>query len=144
MFENADRNELRQIYFQIWQKHLQQASLEPLEQQILQIMLQHPEYFGIFNDPDHYLEHDYPQQSNSSSPFLHLSLHQALVEQLTTDRPAGIQAIYKQLTQHFGFHEAEHKMMEVLMQTLREGLQQGQMLTETKYLQRLTALLIFS
>ncbi len=140
MFANTDRTELRQFYFEVWHKYQQQQFLEPLEQQVLHIILQHPEYQDLFDNPEKYLTQDYLPEMGKTNPFLHLSLHQALLEQVTTDRPTGIRAIYSQLTQRYGAHAAEHQLMEVLTATLWEGIQQGTFISETDYLERLKRL----
>lgn len=141
MFENSDRSELRQFYFEVWHKHQQQQSLEPLERQVLHIILQHPEYRHLFNNPEKYLTQDYSPEMGKTNPFLHLSLHQALLEQVTTDRPTGIRMLYSQLAQRDGIHEAEHQIMEVLTQSLWEGMQQGKFMSEADYLARLKRLI---
>ena len=140
MFENTDRSELRQFYFEVWHKHQQQQALEPLEQQVLHIILQHPEYSDLFNNPEKYLNQDYLPEMGKTNPFLHLSLHQALLEQVSTDRPTGIRMLYSQLTQCYGVHEAEHQIMEVLTQSLWEGIQQKKFISEADYLERLKRL----
>lgn len=143
MFASNDRKELRQFYFDIWQKYQTKQALEPLERQVLQIMLQHPEYHKIFNEPDSYLHADYLPESGNTNPFLHLSLHQALLEQLSTDRPKGIQAIYAQLIQRAPeLHEVEHRMMEVLAELLWESMQQQAPITDEIYLSRLKQLIL--
>ncbi|MDF2867520.1 MAG: hypothetical protein K0S11_990 [Gammaproteobacteria bacterium] len=140
MFENTDRRELRQFYFEVWRKHQQQQALEPLEQQILHIIQQHPEYQDLFNNPEKYLVQDYLPEMGKTNPFLHLSLHQALLEQITTDRPTGIRAIYTNLARRHGIHETEHQIMEVLTESLYQGIQQGKFISEADYLERLKRL----
>lgn len=142
MFANSNRQELRQFYFDIWHKYQAQLVLEPLEQQILSIILQHPEYHSLLNDPEQHLPADYLPESAHGNPFLHLSLHQALLEQLTTDRPKGIQPIYAQLLQQTADpHLTAHNMMEVLAGILWETVQQQKPISEAVYLARLQALI---
>lgn len=142
MFENNERKELRQFYFDVWQKYQQKQTLEPLEQQLISIILQHPEYHEIFTDPEKILAHDYLAEAGNSNPFLHLSLHQALLEQVATNRPAGITAIYQKLIQQIGeVHSAEHAMMEILAETLWEGMRQGKFVDDQTYLAKLQRLI---
>jgi hypothetical protein len=137
MFDDANRRELRQFYFDVWQKHQQQQALEPLEQQVLHIILQHPEYQELFNHPERNLTEDYSPEIGETNPFLHLSLHQALVEQISTDRPSEIRAFYKNLVERYDAHAAEHRIIEVLAEALWEGIQQGKFISEAEYLKRL-------
>lgn len=141
MFEGTNRKELRQFYFDVWHKHQTRQPLEPLEQQILHIMLQHPEYHEIFNHPESYIEQDYLPEMGKTNPFLHLSLHQGLIEQITTDRPAGIRAIYAQLLQCHDVHTVEHQMIETLGEVLWESINQQRFVDEEDYLERLRRLI---
>ncbi len=44
-----------------------------------------------------------------TNPFLHMGMHLALQEQVALDRPAGIQAVYRQLGEQLGdVHDTEH------------------------------------
>ncbi len=138
MFEQNERQELRQFFFDVWRKYKVKAILQPLEAQVLQLMLQHPEYHELFEQPEKNLVQDY-QQNN---PFLHLSLHQALQEQVHTNRPQGITELYKQLSTHYqDAHTAEHQMMEVLAETLWESMAQKKAPDEQQYILRLKRLL---
>ena len=48
------------------------------------------------------------------NPFLHLSLHLAIAEQISIDQPKGIKAAYFALRQKMEVHDAEHLIMECL------------------------------
>lgn len=45
---SSERDELRKMYFTAWEKHLKKLPIEPLEAQIIEIILQHPEYHRFF------------------------------------------------------------------------------------------------
>jgi hypothetical protein len=139
LFTN-NRLELRQLFFTAWQKYQAQLTLEPLEQQLANLIVQHPEYHAIFNNPEQYLDKDYFAESGETNPFLHLAFHQAIYEQISTDRPSGSLLIYQQLSKKLGAHEAEHRIIDVLMQGLWQ-LQHGEIFDEVIYLQQLQQLL---
>lgn len=143
MLFNNDRIDMRKVFFAVWGKYQKQAPLEPLEQQLADIMLKHPEYYAILNNPDGNLDRDYLPEVGEANPFLHFALHQALFEQITTDRPAGILQTYKSLCEHLGdAHVAEHQMMDVLMQVLWQAQQQpAQAFDENIYLTQLQNLI---
>jgi hypothetical protein len=136
MFSN-DRNELRQVFFAAWGKHQQQLPIEPLEAQLIEIMLLHPEYHHILNDPENFQAENF----DAENPFLHLSLHLAIREQVSTDRPAGIKEFYKTLCQKTGDAlVAEHQMMDCLADILWQAQQSGTMPAEEVYLASLQKL----
>lgn len=118
MFQSADRQQLRQYYFDIWQKHLNREVLQPLEVLIAQVLAKHPEYHQHFNDPDS-LSKDFTPEMGESNPFLHMGLHLALEEQIQTNRPEGIIAIYQRLLKKYqDMHQAEHAMIECLAEAI--------------------------
>src|SRR5580698_8184444 len=104
---DSERENMRKVFFDVWNKHQNNELLVPLEVQIIAIIIQHPEYHAFLNHPEN-LEQDHLLEQN---PFFHMSLHLALQEQITMDRPAGIKAIYAKLCIKFqDTHLAEHKM----------------------------------
>ena len=57
----------------------------------------HPEYHATFEDPDRHVERDYSPEAGDVNPFLHVSLHLAVAEQLAIDQPPGIRAQFERL-----------------------------------------------
>ena len=135
MFSN-DRNELRKMFFTAWQKHRAGEAMQPLEQVIAQTVSQHPEYHRVVENEDSYIDKDYMPEMGETNPFLHMSMHIAIHEQVSTGRPAGILAIYQQLIgQHGGdAHAAEHLMMECLGEMLWQAQRQHRTPDEQDYL----------
>ena len=108
--------------------------VEPLESQLIEIILLHPEYHALLNEPEN-LQAD---QFTETNPFLHMSLHLALREQVSTNRPKGILEIYQAVCSQFqDVHLAEHHMMECLANILWQAQQSGQMPDEQVYLELL-------
>lgn len=136
MFTN-DRAQLRSLFFTAWQKQLAQQFLEPLEAQIVNVILQHPEYHAVLNEPDRYRTHDFA----SENPFLHMALHIALQEQISTDRPAGIALIYQTLCKTKPNHAVEHDMIDCLATIIWEAQHSGMPPDEKGYLESLKRLL---
>jgi len=140
MFTN-DRTKMRKVFTESWRKHQSKLPMEPLEQVIANILEQHPEYHNLMNDPDAALDKDFTPEGGQSNPFLHMSMHIAIQEQLSTNRPAGIAGLYQQITQQIGDpHEAEHQIMECLGQMLWEAQRENRMPDETAYLAAIKAL----
>lgn len=119
MFYGDTLQETRQFYFSSWRKYRQNEALQPLEQQIVAVILAHPEYHEILDYPEQYQEHTYYPELGESNPFLHMGLHLAIREQVATNRPAGITQAYENLLKKLADPLAvEHQMMEQLAECL--------------------------
>ncbi len=116
---NPSREAARQFFFDAWQHYQQKMPLSALEDNAVSLLLQHPEYHSIMNAVDAHRERDYPPEWGETNPFLHLSLHLALQEQLAIDQPAGVVKAYTQLlAQHKDEHATQHIMMECIAEML--------------------------
>jgi hypothetical protein len=69
------------------------------------------------------------------NPFLHLSLHLAIADQISVDRPAGIRAAYQALRQRLEVHDAEHAILECLGETLWRAQREGGTMDTEQYLE---------
>ena len=133
-----NRNAYRQLFFTTWEKHKKKIPLEPVEAQILDIILAHPEYHAMLEQQKKFANQEFAIEEN---PFFHMSLHISIREQLSTNRPAGIKEIYQQLVTRFkNQHAAEHKMTTVLAKVIYAAQQSGKMPDEDEYLKRLKEL----
>jgi hypothetical protein len=142
IFHQQGHKELRSAYVSAWRKAQAGDTLTPLEAQIAQVVAEHPEYQALIEGPDVVLEARFTPESGAESPFLHLGLHLALREQVSTDRPAGIARIHTLLSARLGsLHEAEHRMFESLGETLWEATRTGKAPDEGVYLERLRRLI---
>jgi hypothetical protein len=113
---NPSRDEVREMFFGAWRKYRGGVPLAGLESLALDVILQHPEYHAVLEAPQRYRERDYTDEAN---PFLHMSLHLALEEQLSIDQPPGIRSRWQALAQRSGDrHEALHHAIECLAETL--------------------------
>ena len=135
------RDQSRQFFFAVWEKMARGEALSPLENLIAEIIRAHPEYHRVLGQGERALERDFG--AGDTNPFLHMGLHVALVEQLQTDRPPGIMALYKQLVtqESHDVHGLEHRIMEQLAAVLWAASQRGAMPDEQDYLARLRAFL---
>lgn len=135
---SSDRDDYRTVFFSTWKKHQANEPLEPIEAQLLQLILAHPEYHDILEEPELFKDKNF----DSDNPFLHLSLHLGIREQIATNRPAGIREAYQGLCEKYkDLHTAEHQMMEHLGKTLWEAQRNGSMPDEAAYLEGLRRLL---
>ena len=135
------RDQSRQFFFTVWEKLSRSEVLSPLEAVIAGVIRAHPEYHRVLAQGDSALERDFG--GGEANPFLHMGLHVALIEQLQTDRPAGMTTLYRQLLVQDGHdvHGLEHRLMEILAAVLWDANQRGAMPDEHGYLTRVRALL---
>ena len=127
------------MYVYAWRKSEAGEVVSPLEAQIAQVVGDHPEYQAMLTQDA--LEESFTPEDGKTNPFLHMGLHLAIRDQVATNRPPGIAAVFKDLATKAGDpHEAEHKMLDCLAQTLWEAQGQNAPPDEQKYLERLKQL----
>jgi len=130
-----DRNAYRKLFFEVWQKHLKKDPLQPVEAQVLAVILTHPEYHKLLDHPKQFMTQEFALEEN---PFFHMSLHIAVREQLQLDRPAGIRDMYQQLLARFETaEEAEHYMTVTLAEIMYQAQTTGTPPDEREYLDKL-------
>ena len=116
---NPSRDQARQFFFDTWRKYRAGETLTGLETTALQVILLHPEYHALLDDPERNLDRDYAPEHGAMNPFLHLSLHLAIEEQLSIDQPPGISAAFARLRAKNGDeHAAKHALLECLAETI--------------------------
>ena len=139
MIFGQDRNQLRRMYADAWEKLCAGTSLSPLEAQIAAVIEQHPEYQDAVTGD--VIDRDYTVEGGQTNPFLHMGLHLGIREQVSTNRPAGIAGIFEALARRCGDAlEAEHRMIDCLAETLWESQSQNRPPDEQAYLERLKRL----
>jgi hypothetical protein len=115
MFDPS-REQVRDMFFGAWQKYRAGQPIAGIESLALDVILLHPEYHGVLSLPGKFREKDYSDETN---PFLHMSLHVALEEQLSIDQPPGIAERWRRLLARRGDrHEALHQAIECLAETM--------------------------
>lgn len=113
------RDQARQLFFDTWRKYRQREILSGIEDVALEVILQHPEYHGILDDADRYLDKDYSPEMGDTNPFLHMSMHVAIKEQLSINQPIGICQRFARLQEITGNeHAAAHQVMECLAEMI--------------------------
>lgn len=130
-----ERQDLRAFYFDCWSKYQKKQPLDPLEQQIVFQIEQHPEYQAFFESREKCLDKDFFFGFESANPFLHLGLHLALEDQIKTNRPHGIQTLYQNACKKHEAHTVAHHFMQCLAEALQEA--RGGMPDEREYLSKL-------
>jgi hypothetical protein len=137
-----DRQQLRQVYYDVWHKHSSNHVLSPLEQSIAQVIIAHPEYHALLSESAG-LQQEFFVENGQTNPFLHMGLHISLHEQISTNRPEGIKDVYITLLKHYAdAHETEHQMMECLTESLWLAQRNQTAPSEIDYLNSLRALVL--
>ena len=132
---NPSRDEARRFFFDTWAKYRRAESLSPLERITLELILQHPEYHALLDTPERLQDRDFGPEGGELNPFLHLSLHLAVEEQLSIDQPPGIRAAYEALVSRTGAeHDAKHGVLECLGETIWQAQRAGTPPDEHAYL----------
>lgn len=113
------REQARQLFFDTWRKYRQHEILSGIETIVLEVILLHPEYQGILDDADRYLDKDYSPEMGDTNPFLHMIMHVAIKEQLSINQPVGICERFARLQNNTGSeHIAAHQVMECLAEMM--------------------------
>ena len=116
---NPSRDDVRDFFFASWRKYNTQLPLTDLEKMTVSIMLMHPEYHTILNAPEQFKEQAYFPELGETNPFLHMSLHLSILEQISINQPIGISDIYATLKNHYqNEHDAQHDILECLAETI--------------------------
>ena len=100
--------------------------MTPLEIVAADWIEEHPEYHNDLSDVDAALAAVFNVESGRANPFLHLSMHLSISEQISIDQPRGIRQAFDLLAARRGStHEAHHEVMECLGQMMWESQRSG-------------------
>ena len=120
------KDDVRRFFCETWKKSVSGAVLTPLEAIACDWIRLHPEYENDLADSDQALAADYDAANGKSNPFLHLSMHLSIAEQLSVDQPPGIKEAHNTLATKLGSeHEAHHHIMECLGEMLWTSQRNG-------------------
>lgn len=109
------QHDVRTFFCGTWRKQCEGEVMTPLETIAADWLLEHPEYHAELSDLPAALAAVYDVEAGRSNPFLHLSMHLSISEQIGIDQPRGIKQAYDLLRARRGSaHEAQHEVMECL------------------------------
>jgi len=113
------RDQARRFFIESWDKTRRGLPLSALEQIAAEIVKLHPEYHVLLGAGMAALTQEWTPEQGEANPFLHLSLHLAIEEQLSIDQPPGICAAFATLLLSRGDrHKALHVVLECLGETV--------------------------
>jgi hypothetical protein len=132
---NPTRAEVRDFFFGLWAKSRSGVPLTALESKALAIVMQHPEYHGLLADPERSREREWTPEAGETNPFLHLSMHLAIDEQLSIDQPPGLREAVRRLgAKHGSEHDALHDVMDCLAEMLWQAQRNATGFDNARYL----------
>ena len=133
---NPSRDEARRFLIDAWAKYRAHQPLTALETLATGLIALHPEYHATFEHPEQYAERDYSPETGDINPFLHLSLHLAVAEQLAIDQPPGVRAEFERIRLARGDeHAALHAVLECLGEVIWQAQRQQSPPDATLYLE---------
>ncbi|AWI53083.1 DUF1841 domain-containing protein [Aquabacterium olei] len=135
------QEQVRRFFCEAWSKHQAGMPLTPLEAQAADWIAEHPEYHPDLGDVDAAIAAQYSVEDGRTNPFLHLSMHLSLTEQVSIDQPRGIKAAVSKLAERRGsLHAAHHEAMEALGEMVWASQRSGQPFDGQAYIDRILAL----
>jgi len=109
------QSDVRRFFCATQAKRLAGAPLTPMETLAAGWIAEHPEYHADLADVEAALAARFDVESGRTNPFLHLSMHLTITEQVAIDQPSGIRQAHELLAARLGSaHEAHHTIMECL------------------------------
>jgi hypothetical protein len=123
---NPSQQDVRRFFCNTYTKSAAREILTPLEAIASDWIVQHPEYDDSLSDLDTALTADYSVDTGLSNPFLHLSMHLSIAEQISTDQPRGVRSAFEILSKKYNSeHEAHHQIMECLGEMIWNSQRNG-------------------
>ena len=130
---NPTREQVRRFFCDAWKKYLDRQPLVGAEVTAADIALRHPEYHALLTDAEAAVNKDWVPEGGEMNPFLHLSLHLGIHEQISIDQPPGIRLAFEQLRARMEPHAAEHVLLECLGETIWKAQRNGQAMDAAAY-----------
>lgn len=129
---NPTRDQVRLFFRDAWKKHRDLRPLVGAEITAVDLILRHPEYHSLLEN-ESAISEEYTPERGETNPFLHLSLHLAVAEQLSIDHPHGIRAAFERLASRHDSHTAEHILLDALGSAIFDAQTSGHPLDPAAY-----------
>jgi hypothetical protein len=112
---NPSQEQVRRFFCDTYTKYLAKQLLTPMEDMAARWIVEHPEYHAALSDVEAAVQMQFSVENGQTNPFLHLSMHLTIAEQVSIDQPIGIRPAWQQLRAKLGTeHDAAHVIMEAL------------------------------
>jgi len=135
---NPSRHDVRRFFCEVFRKYRDHQPLTPLEAMAHDWIIRHPEYNDTLANVEQALAADYAVEQGRTNPFLHLSMHLSISEQISIDQPPGMRKAFQALAQRKGSeHEAHHDIMECLGEMIWNAQRSGLPPDDTTYIENI-------
>lgn len=136
------QHDVRRFFCSVYTKlQAGEAITDAMEKLAAEWITQHPEYASDFADVQRALWAEYTPEKGGINPFLHLSMHLSISEQISVNQPLGVRDVFAQLAALHGEHAAQHHMMDALGEMLWKSQRDGRPPDAHLYLETLRRLL---
>jgi hypothetical protein len=120
------QHDVRRFFCDAHHKRRDGLPLTPMETVAADWIGEHPEYHAELDNMEAALAAVYDVDAGRTNPFLHLSMHLSISEQVSIDQPRGIKQAYELLAARLGSaHDAQHEVMECLGKMMWESQRSG-------------------
>jgi len=137
MFQ-PNQQDVRRFFCEAAAKQRAGTPMSPMEALAASWIAEHPEYDGDLADVEAALAAVYTVEDGRTNPFLHLSMHLSITEQVSIDQPRGIRAAVELLAnRRQSLHEAHHEAMEALGEMVWESQRMGKPFDGERYIDRI-------
>jgi hypothetical protein len=125
MFQPS-QHDVRRFFCAAYAKVASGRPLDAMEAIAARWIDEHPEYAADLADEAAALAASYAVEEGRTNPFLHLSMHLSIEEQVSIDQPSGIRQAVELLAARRGsVHAAHHEVMECLGEMLWQSQRSG-------------------
>ena len=124
---NPTQADVRRFLCGVHAKAQSGAPMEAIETLASLWIAEHPEYHADLADVDAAIARNYDETPAQTNPFLHLSMHLSISEQVSIDQPRGIRQAVELLAAKRGdLHAAQLEVMECLGELIWASQRRGQ------------------
>ena len=125
MFQPS-QHDVRRFFCETFTRQRDGLPLDAMQGQAAPWIDEHPEYHAELADVDTAVAASYSVEEGRTNPFLHLSMHLSIAEQVSIDQPTGIrQAVQLLAAKRNSLHTAHHEVMECLGDMLWHSQRSG-------------------
>jgi len=135
VYGNLQREAFRKAVYRIWNM-IQAGLLDEMDESesgIAKILLDHPEYEEIFEDTE-ILDGREFDAGTSGNPFLHISFHKMVDDQLASGRPEEVRFFLESMEDKgYDRHEIVHALMKILVCLISDAMKNQKSLDVNHY-----------
>ena len=125
MFQPS-QHDVRRFFCETFMRQRDSLPLDAMQAQVAPWIDEHPEYHAELSDAEAAVAASYSVEEGRTNPFLHLSMHLSIAEQVSIDQPTGIrQAVQLLAAKRNSLHAAHHEVMECLGDMLWRSQRSG-------------------